>query len=206
MKTLVIGSAGLVVALALCGGNSLSQPTADEKPAKEKSTPIPLDSIYSTSVQKGLRRLPRPAGRELRNALDELHVALVHMDISNVFLARGGDIQEAVKATERAFTWGQPVEQPVTPEDRVKPETIWLVAYLGVASSVPSYWLVQSAEVRGNTVRITYARGGAFTPDSREYLYWVPLGKLGVGSYCLELFDADQNAVTLMRRVSVPKK
>jgi hypothetical protein len=38
-----------------------------------------------------------------------------------------------------------------------------------------------------------------------RFYYWVPLGKLNPGVYAVELYDSGLEAVTLMRRVEVPK-
>jgi hypothetical protein len=74
--------------------------------------------------------------------------------------------------------------------------------------SNPGFGRVQAAEVRGQTVRVTYsrARPGDATRDEVHYYLWVPLAQAGAGTYALELFDDDRKEVTLLRRVAVRER
>src|SRR5262245_28398239 len=86
-----------------------------EEVNKVKAKRIPLESIHSTSEQKGLKAIEPGLA-----ALDKLYQRSVDVGASNVFLARGGAVTAAVHATARVFTAGYPVEEPVPPDQRTK--------------------------------------------------------------------------------------
>jgi hypothetical protein len=123
---------------------------------------------------------------------------------------RGKDIAEVVKATRWIFTAGRQADTPAPP-DPGAPQAdllpLWLIAYFGTGPSFPGFGRVQAAEVRGQTVRVTYfrARSNKTTSDRRHYYLWVPLGRDGAGTDVLELFDADRKQVTLLRHVAVAR-
>lgn len=166
---------------------------------------IPLKSIYSTSRQEGLISVDqRTADQSLREEVQRLHKRALGMGASNVFLARGNDIRSAASATQLAFSSIEPVNEPVGQE--LKSDTLWLVAYLGVAGSNPPNWEIKSAEVDINRVRLVYTEEGSVDADAYAYFIWVPLGKLDPGTYTLELFDENQREVVLSRRVKVSRK
>jgi hypothetical protein len=165
---------------------------------------IPLGSIYSTNGQEGLKAvrlgLEEPYGHDLQEIVREFRSGA-----SNIVLVRGKDIAAALKATRWAFTANRPADVPVDPEDGSKRAPLWLVAFFGAAGSDPPAWLVQSIEVRGRLVRVVFVKPKRLisTRDSHLYFIWVPLGKPEVGTYTLELFDAEKREVTLLRRVTV---
>jgi hypothetical protein len=176
----------------------------DKKGATKK---VPLDSIYSTSGQNGLKLLAPGHGDGLiPNEMRELHRQGTRFGASNVFLARVDDYVGAVKATWEVFTHGQSASAPVNEYSRPKSVQYWLVAYLGVAGSEPLEWRVKSAEVQRHVVRLTYTKEGAKTNDVHPYFVWVPLGELKAGTYSLELFEQDLKQATLSRRVTVSEK
>ena len=53
------------------------------------------------------------------------------------------------------------------------------------------------------TIRLTYEVGQSENDDLHQYFAWAPLGDLEAGIYSLELIDASEAEVTLMRRVVV---
>jgi hypothetical protein len=168
---------------------------------------VPLKSVYSTSYQEGLKRVDQGVGdKAFPNEMAELYQQAIQLGASNVFLARGEDVAAAVKATWEVFTGGIPADTPVSPDRPPKSGDMWLVAYLGVTGSDPTAFRVHSVEVSGTEIRLTYKHPGSVTQDLHPYFYWVPLGKLAPGTYKLQLFDADQKEVTLMRRVRVTGK
>jgi hypothetical protein len=79
------------------------------------------------------------------------------------------------------------------------------VVYLGIAGSSSPAWLADAVTVESTTIKFAYHRdrNGGRTKDSWQYLYWIPLKELPIGTYQLELFDNNANAVTLSRRVVV---
>jgi hypothetical protein len=192
-----------LLALAAAGPSRCLPGEKEEKKAGAKA--VPLGSIYSTSRQKGLKRIDRGEGDEaFPNEVRELYQQSIWMGASNVFLARGDDVKAAVKATWEVFMRGQPATGPVSADRRSRSEQYWLVAYLGVGGSSPPAWLVKSAKVSGRTIRLAFTNPGAANSDLHPYFVWVPLGKLGRGAYTLELFDEESKQVTLSRRVTLP--
>jgi hypothetical protein len=145
----------------------------------------------------GGRKYIEPYGPYLEQFLREFQFGP-----SNVVIVRGKDFTEALTATRLAFLGGRSADQPVDPEVEPKSAELWLVAFLGAAGSEPPARLVQSVERRGKSVRVTYRKRLSETKTSLPYFLWVPLGKLESGAYTLELFDADRQEVTLLRRVA----
>jgi hypothetical protein len=180
---------------------------ADDSVTRE----VPLSSVVSTSYQKGLQHAARgwkesgyiePYGRDL----DKLYEKQGGQGASNVFLADAPDISGAVAATVSVMLGGRSTDRPATLNQPNPPRgSLWLVVYLGVYGSSPPQWIVDSATVESTKIRFAYHRGGAETKDSYQYFYWVPLKTLPSGTYQLELFDTESNAVTLSRRVIVDK-
>lgn len=178
---------------------------AEEKDKKVEVKKVPLSSIYSTSRQKGLKVVDQGVGDEAFPVeMRELYQAATRMGASNVFLVCADDIAGAVGATWKVFTGGSPVDTPVRHGRNVKSNSHWLVAYMGVAGSDPPEWLVRSAQVKANQVRLSYTEVGAETTDAHPYLVWIPLDNLEPGSYVVELYDEGGKHVTLSRQVKVP--
>ena len=156
MKT--VGKTLLVVllsiaALGLACSDQSSPGKGEAKDAEVKK--VPLDSIYSTNGQQGLK----PVDRE---QLGELYELAQRIGASNVFMARGDAIAAARDATWRVFRapW-HPVDEPVDSGRHVKSDEFWLVAYLGVGGKGGG-WLVKSAVVKGTEVRLSSVKG---TPE-----------------------------------------
>jgi hypothetical protein len=186
--------------------------------AADDSSPreIPISDITSTSNQNGLQR-PEPAHQgDTDNEragkpsyyLDQISLKGGGAGASNIFLVDAPNFNSAVAATTHVLIGGfsadksAPLNQPNPPRGNY-----WLVAYLGISGSNPSEWLVDKATVESTTIRFAYHRAnpGAETKDECLYFYWVPLKSLPHGTYQLELFDTEANAVTLWRRVIVDK-
>jgi hypothetical protein len=183
-----------------------ARPGAQEGP-KAVAKQIPLGTVHSTSHQAGLKRVDQGVGDEaFPNQMRELYQRSIGMGASNVFLARGAGVAAAVKATWEVFTHSIPADTPVSPDRPPKSDEVWLVAYLGVEGSDGPAYRVQGVEVSGTDIRLTYKHPGSGANDLHPYFYWAPVGKLAPGTYKLQLFDADQKQVTLMRRVRVAGK
>jgi hypothetical protein len=188
--------------LALSIGNRGPGLVAQQE-KKVEAKQIPLESIYSTSRQEGLKRFDQAHGDQ---GFRDLYQRSTGMGASNVFLARGDDIVAAVKATWLVFMAGHPADSPVAFDRDSRSDHYWLVAYLGVAGSSPLAWRVESVQVDAAKVRINYRRGTSETDDELPYFLWAPLGKLSAGPMALELHDAENGRARLVRRVDIPAK
>jgi hypothetical protein len=165
---------------------------------------IPLDSIFSTSRQKGLRLVDQGRGDEgFEFQIRELQQNAINTGASNIFLVRGDDIRSAVRATRDVFCGGRAVDEAVNSDPESKPRDYWLVAYLGVAGSDPPAWVVKSVEVKSKEIRLSYEVAVSVTDDEFAYFVWVPLGELMPGQYKVELFDEKMAESILLRRVLV---
>lgn len=197
----------LLPILTLSAASLHQSPGRKEEGKKVEAKKVPLASIYSTSHQKGLKWIERGRGdNAFPNHMRELYQQSTRIGASNVFLARGDDIAAAVKATWEVFTRWQSASKPVSADWRSKSEQYWLVVYLGVEGSDPPEWLVSSVIVSGKEIQLIYTSPGSSVQDLHPYFVWVPLGKLGTGTYTLEMFDEEQKQVTLSRRVAIPGK
>ncbi len=185
-------------------------------PSPETVREIPLESIYSTSGQKNLKKadsgfVHRPDGSkqyaESYGVLLANFLAEFRGGPSNVFLVRAKDIRQAIRGTFLAFIGSRSAEKPVGPEEDPPPppSDIWMVAYLGTSGSHPLAWEVRAVEQKGARVRLSYAKGQPETNDLHRYFVWVPLGKQQTAIYTLEFFDVEKKQVTLMRRVTLTR-
>src|SRR5262249_28898214 len=125
------GTAGLVVAVAFAPG------TAQVRDKGAEPQPIPLDSVYVTSEQKGSKRVATGGGDFGRKALEALRERARRVGLSNVFLVRGATIQEAVEATSVAYDVGLGGSEPISADQLKKDERVWVVAYFGLSGSSP---------------------------------------------------------------------
>jgi hypothetical protein len=174
---------------------------------------IPLSEIVSTVHQDGMQYIS--SGRRIvdgKTVEEDYAVAMEALSrdkegSSNVFIATGGSVGDAIKATQRVFAGFHSADNAVSAYG-VDPSNYWLAVYLGCGSSSPLRWDVQGVSVYGNTIRMTYRRPKSYggTEDVVRYYYWTPIGVLDDGAYNLELYDADLKAVTLMRRVEVKRR
>jgi hypothetical protein len=126
---------------------------------------------------------------------------------SNVFLVDAANEYDAINASASVLfgPFSADTAATVNAPDP-KPGSHWFVVYLGAGPSTPTWFLVESATVQGNTIRLIYSKAAAatqITADIRRYYFWIPLGKLEPGTYIVELYDSNVNAVTLSRRVYV---
>jgi hypothetical protein len=125
-----------------------------------------------------------------------------------VFLVRGKDINEAVRAASSAMVGFSGGGYPVAPKEGEWPpptesRQLWLVAYLGSGpSGTNAAAPIQSVEREGKAIRLAYRYRGNEHKDMMPYIFWVPLGEMEKGTYTLELFDTDKKELTLLRRVT----
>lgn len=181
-----------------------------------KPIEVPLEAIYSTSQQKGVNfanaahSLQADGTKKYVQTYGKVlgEILLKHQSgASNIFLARGDSIAEAISAAREVLVGGSGASEPAQDAVGSKSDKYWLVVYFGAASSTPPVWIVDSAQRDGIRIRLTYAvpEIGAQADDREPYLVWVPFGKLSPGSYTLELFNKSRNEISLMRRVTVSK-
>lgn len=186
---------------------------AESRDDKEKNAhTIPLSEIVTTSPQEGLKAVQdimqqkgnAQSGNEyLRKLLAGTNGS------SNVFLVDATSIYDALAASFSILVGARSAETPA-PVNTAEPKrgSHWLVAYLGSGHSSPSRWTIERVTVDTNKLVLTYRKSSPApaSEDSRQYYYWIPLGKLNPGVYEVQLFDADKEAVILMRRVDVTGK
>lgn len=188
-------------------------PNVDEKKPVEELVEIPLSSILTTSPQVGMvqvREAFPQTSDDRKNVFTKGYLQrLLHEakgGASNAFLVDATDASDAIDASFRVLVASGGAEIPVPIN---KPDPLlgnhWLVVYLGSGPSNPTWWTVESVIVDKARVVLSYRKPKPqpATDDIRRYYYWVPLGKLDFGAFEIQLFDADEGAVTLMRRVEV---
>jgi hypothetical protein len=130
---------------------------------------------------------------------------------SQIFLVDAPNVGLAIDASADAFGSYRPANVPIPVNaERVPKGKYWLAVNLGTAGSSPIRWIAEGVEIDGNTIRFDYHTNPSLASslDIQHYYYWVPLGTLPDGVYCLELYDTSLKTVTLMRRVEVltPKR
>ncbi len=194
----IVASLLLTAAVLACAPGG--EPPVGEAPVRR----IPLKEIYTTFDGNRLKHLPSGTAEDWRRIYREYNGG------ANVFLVSGRDIEAAVRATRYALTGASaPMgDKPVPPPDSgapPAPSQLWLVACLGTSGSSPPLWRVSAVELAGSIVRLSYSqrRDGFSSMDACRYFLWVPLGQPTQGTYSLEMYDADEQQVALLRRVTV---
>ncbi|RIK82768.1 MAG: hypothetical protein DCC67_06790 [Planctomycetota bacterium] len=199
-----VGSTLAIVALASAWMDQCNAQSSGESRAMGE---IPLSVVVTTSRQDGLKYAREALAKDnpyLRQILENARGGA-----SNAFLVDATTVDDAVRASAGVFVALRAADTPA-PVNVTKPirGSHWLVAYLGSGPSTPTWWTIAGASVEGKTIRLTYRQSPPVpaTSDVQHYYYWLPLGKLDPETYEVELFDADEKAVTLMRRVKVEAK
>ena len=169
---------------------------------------VAADQIYSSTEQTGLRKFPAWEKKGTKEWISEILKAGDRNGASNVFLVHGNDIEEAIWPSYQVICEGYGAETAHSPDDSISP--VWLVAYLGKHLINPEEWEVESVTVEGRQIRLKYGRpnGKEWRPSVQwlsPYYYWAPLPKLAPGVYSVELYDASEKAITLLRRVKVER-
>jgi hypothetical protein len=194
----------LAVAVVLCGVcNCIAA----------ESTSVPLTKVLTTSRQQGMRHVKEEFATKgadaVENAKTIKRLAVILNSsggASNVFLVNAENIADAIQAGSNVMVSSHSARTPASLNgSHAGKGSYWLVANLGVGAGSPDRWVVDGITVSGNTVRFSYRepKAGIRTLDMLSYYYWAPLGKLEPGTYQVELYDADEKAVTLIRRVVV---
>lgn len=168
---------------------------------KGEFTPIPLESVYFTGPQAGVRSLPSEPGDRASKLFLALSTKTKGIGASTAFLASGKDLEAAMSSSLSVLTEGRRADHLLAAPDEPRVQPRWLVAYLGSGED-GAYKLV-SVSHRENCFRVTYAR--LAKAENRQHFIFCPLGPLGPGEYFLELCEADSGEITLMRRVRIGK-
>jgi hypothetical protein len=173
----------------------------------DEKRPISLSEIITIGPQKDLRSIDDVVGPEEAYNPFMMRFRNVDYGSSNVFLVDAIKFRDALGASANVLFGSRSADTPAA-QDKPKPErgSHWLVAYLGSGPSNPVWWVVESVSVEKGKVTLNCrkTKPRPATRDVRKYFFWIPLGKLDPGIYELQLVDADNAAVTLMRRVNVP--
>ena len=170
---------------------------------------IPLTEVVAASSQDGLQHIHEilQDKQENKSTLGYFKKIVERSPgASSVFLVDAESLPDAINASASVFAGSKSAATPVpASKQKAVRGNQWLVAYLGTAHSDPMRWIVKSVSTDKGQIRLSYQEPESFigTADSYPYFYWVPLGKLKPGTYQVELYDADEKAVTLMRRVVV---
>jgi hypothetical protein len=169
---------------------------------------IPLSSVITTGPQPEAKafEVAFPDEAERRKLVEQ--ISAFSGGASNLFLVDATNSLDAFEATLSVLQGSHSAETPA-PVNTAEPQrgSYWLVAYLGVGPSQPVSWIVESATIDRNTIRVSYhhPKANIVTRDVWRFYYWVPLGKLAAGNYQLELYDTREKAVTLSRRVRIDR-
>ncbi len=177
---------------------------------KNEQRSVSLSDIVTTSSQRPLQAVRDVLQKKssAQSANDYLRQLLASPNgCSNAFLVEAANIDDALSASFNVVIGSRSVDAPVW-ADTLQPTNIgnhWLVAYLGTGPSDPAWWTIESVGIGKDKVILRYRKSKPrpATEDRHRYYYWVPLGKLAPGAYEIQLFDAEQSTVTLMRRVDV---
>ena len=165
--------------------------------AADEVKKIPLGSVYSSTGQKDTKD-----GVELREVPDAFGN---FSGRSVIFLVNGKDFLTAVKASRPFFEFrGDGKAQEPKAESKAG-EQNWVGACMGSEGSSPPAFRVQSVEIGGKKIRVTYEdmKRDLSTADEHLYMLFAPLGKLPAGEYTLELYESTAKKVTADRKSKV---
>jgi hypothetical protein len=197
----------LLAVLSLCGCNMAEREEPDADPEPVKVERVPLKSMFVSFDQEGGPTIVESVKDKPFDGLVEDVGRQMRSGASNLFLVRGGDIEELVAGSRGVLVGGDTADRAVSARAKSSPKC-WLVAFLGRGPSGPPVRDVRSVERRGAVVRLAVGRpklhGG--NKDKIPYLVWAPLGKLPAGTYTLELVNDGEKEPSLVRRVRVENK
>lgn len=207
---LVIRSFGLCL-LWLVGSAAMADESHNETPQQERL--IPLSEIVATSPQKELSHadsfikthLAPDAARSATGYLRQ--ITNPASGASNIFLVDAKDFGGVLNATASVVLGSRTAGTPA-PVNMTKAShgTYWLVCYLGVGPSHPTWWTVDIVSVADKKFIVKFRethRDAGSNRDANPYFYWIPAGALAPGNYELELFDTGRQQTSLMRCVEV---
>ena len=173
-----------------CGGFSAA--------VQEKKVTIPLAGVYAFVPTKNMIRATGVSDREMVNDLRRTKSLT-----PNVYLVGGKDIDNAIKHTHKLI-YGSEFGDFIKAGADGKAHA-WVVLYLGISSSSPPMFSVDSIERIGMQIKINYQthKPTFQTLDNACYYFWIPLGELSAGKYQLQVNSITDNEIVLSRRVTV---
>jgi hypothetical protein len=153
-------------------------PKKDDTPAvaKKPRVKIPLDTIYTTTRQRGMYRLDENPSGDSQQLLNTLTKRLEGCQVPTTFVMASGTIRGALSETLDVFTKGKVAGYA----SRTRIETVWVFLYLGWAQDRPDEWVVTDVSQSDSELSITYdrihfRRSGIDEPVAIPYCYWIPL-------------------------------
>jgi hypothetical protein len=163
---------------------------------------IPLNSIYSTIEQEGLKGVAI-SDKFVQQAIVDSFIELGPR-ISNLFVV-DGTISDAI--TQSLKMQGK---ARIYVRDKGEAKPLWLVVFFGYSSSSPRKWALNSVERGEGKIRVNYSlprdTNQIRTANLVPRFLWVPLEHQKTGKYVLELVNASTDEVSLMRRVEIISK
>lgn len=191
----------------------IAQTTATETGGeKDDERKISLSEIVTTSPQKGLQPVRDVLAKKGDAQATEGYLSRIltgSNGSSNAFLVDATNIYDALQASSTILDGARSADTPA-PVNTSQPTrgSHWLVAYLGTGPSSPTWWTIESVTIHKGKIVLKYrmSKPSPTTADLNPYYYWIPIGKLPLGAYEIKLVDADQAAVSLMRRIEVAPK
>lgn len=200
-----------VCILLLTGSSAFAEESQNTKSPDGRM--IPLSDVVTTSPQKGMSqpdtfiktRLSPDAARSATGYLRQ--ITKPASGASNIFLVDAEDFGGVLNATASVVLGSRTASTPA-PVNKPKASHgfYWLVCYLGVGPSSPSWWMVEGISVSEKKFTLKFrdsSRDSGANRDANPYYYWVPVGDLEPGNYKLELFDTGRQQISLMRSVEV---
>ncbi len=211
--TLVWLAVGVSCASAVEKPESEVKLDSTDKIRTEKSGSIPLSTIVTTSPQCGMLHTKdvfpqKSLDRDVVSTNGYLRQILQDSrgGASNVFLVDAVNARSAIAASCNVFVGGRSADTAI-PVNKTDPPrgNHWLVVYLGVGPSSPTWWKVVETNVEGKAITLNYHKAppSPATADVHPYFFWVPLGKISPGTYEVKLFNTEQGTTTLVRSVEV---
>lgn len=179
---------------------SVAMAQGKAQPDTPKPQEIPLASAYSSTKEDGPKEIRLGAKEYDRRVVDAIHEATTNHGLSNIFMVRGRDIHDALFSTKTAFTTSAGVDGPLLGNEDRPSDHVWVVAFLG--SSGTGRMSFTAVERAGTRNRVSFTFNAVGGPDDLvPYLLWVPVGKLELANYTLELYDAKAKQIVLTRLV-----
>ena len=184
----------LIAVLAVLSGLALLLVTELGALQAQQTRVIPLNTVYATFNQEGLKSADEAADNE---GLVQAVSAIREMP-EQIVLCVGSDVSAAMKSSAVGFSVTKD-QAPIVAGSTS--ETLWVAAYLGTDGSIPAAYRIRAIELKGKILRVAYERDESPTRscDLLAYMIWAPVGQVEAGAYTLELFDATAGTVTVTR-------
>ncbi len=174
---------------------------------------IPLDKVYTTSRQKGLKPLPEPPDKNWEASWKPLFRMLDNTWLSNTFLVVSPDIYGAMNETRSRYetlnrSHPLDIDDPRTSDLDVGPTLVWLFVFLG-SGAEDEGWTLQDVEVQASKISVRVqgyqaAEGGFGFSTRRGQAWWVPIPRPAPRSHVVIVIEDDSDKPPLVtRRVQI---